>query len=203
LRAFNHPFVPNENFGTWLDLQYGGADLYGHWVSFNAIPTAAHTIWGVLAGQLMMSSRSSRQKLKILIIAGLIGVIAGYALDPVTPIIKRICTSSFIFASGGWTILSLAFSFWLIDMLKQKKWSFFFAIVGMNPLFIYLFAHVGGSPFIENIMHPFTILLFGWTGAVTAELFTSRYRSGFALVHLLLAVQEKRSSSKSDVSIEF
>jgi predicted acyltransferase len=171
--GFNHPFTPNENFGTWLDLQYGGADLNGYWVSFNAIPTTAHTIWGVLAGQLLMSNRTDRQKLKILVVAGLIGVVAGYALDPVTPIIKRICTSSFILASGGWTILSLAFSYWLIDIMKQKKWSLFFAIVGMNPLFIYLFAHVGGAGFIEHVIHPFSFLVFGWTGEVTAELLTS------------------------------
>jgi len=171
--GFNHPFTPNENFGTWLDLQYGGADLNGHWVSFNAIPTTAHTIWGVLAGKLLMSNRTDRQKLQILVVAGLIGVIAGYALDPVTPIIKRICTSSFILASGGWTILSLAFSYWLIDMMKQRKWSLFFAIVGMNPLFIYLFANVGGARFIEHIVHPFSFLVFGWTGEVTAEFLTS------------------------------
>ena len=47
IEGFNHAFVANENFGTWLDLLYGGADLGGSWVSFNAIPTAAHTIWGV------------------------------------------------------------------------------------------------------------------------------------------------------------
>ena len=173
VEGFNHPFVANENFGTWLDLQYGGADLYGHWVSINAIPTTAHTIWGVLAGQLLMSNRTDRQKLRNLVIAGIIGVVAGYALDPVTPIIKRICTSSFILASGGWTILSLAFSFWLIDIMKQKNWSLFFAIVGMNPLFIYLFANVGGSGFVEHIFHPFTRAVFGWTGEVTAELLTS------------------------------
>lgn len=173
VHGFNHPFVPNENFGTWLDLQYGGADLHGHWVSFNAIPTAAHTIWGVLAGKLLMSERTDRQKLRILVIAGLIGVIAGYALDPVTPIIKRICTSSFILVSGGWTLLSLAFSFWLIDMMNLKKWPLFFVIVGLNPLFIYLFANVGGSGFVERIVHPFTMALFGWTGEVSAEILTS------------------------------
>ncbi len=172
VEGFNHPFVANENFGTWLDMQYGGADLSGHWVSFNAIPTTAHTIWGVLAGQLLLSKRTNVQKLKILIIAGVIGVVAGYALDPLTPIIKRICTSSFILVSGGWTFLALAFSFWLIDIMKQKKWSLFFAIVGMNPLFIYLFAHVGGGGFVENIIHPFAILLFSWTGDVAMGILT-------------------------------
>ena len=178
--GFNHPFVANENFGTWLDLQYGGADLSGHWVSFNAIPTTAHTIWGVLAGQLMMSNRTAMQKLKILVIAGFIGLVAGYALDPVTPIIKRICTSSFVLASGGWTLLALAFSYWLIDIMKQKKWSVFFAIVGLNPLFIYLFANVGGSGFIKHIVSPFSMAVFGWMGESTANILT-----GMIVLYLL------------------
>ena len=173
VEGFNNPFVANENFGTWLDLQYGGADLGGHWVSFNAIPTTAHTIWGVLAGQLLRSDKSAQQKLKILLIAGFTLLVVGYAISPVTPIIKRICTTSFVLASGGWTILSLAFSYWLIDMMKQKKWSLFFAIVGMNPLFIYLFAHVGGARFIERVIHPFSMALFGWTGELTAAFITN------------------------------
>lgn len=173
VEGFNHPFVANENFGTWLDLQYGGADLHGHWVSFNAIPTTAHTIWGVLAGQLLMSQRKAGKKLMILVIAGVIGVAVGYGLDPITPIIKRISTSSFVIVSGGWALLTLAFSYWLIDMKKKQKWSIFFRVVGMNPLFIYLFAHVGGAVFIENILHPFTFFLFGWMGDLTASILTS------------------------------
>lgn len=172
IEGFNHPFVPSENFGTWLDIQYGGENG-DHWASFNAIPTTAHTIWGVLAGQLLMSSKKASQKLKILVIAGVIGVVAGYALDPFVPIIKRICTSSFVLASGGWTLLALAFSYWLIDIKKQKNWSLFFAIVGLNPLFIYLFGHIGGAGLIEKTIKPFTFTLFGWAGELTANLFTS------------------------------
>ena len=173
VEGYNHAFVANENFGTWLDLQYGGADLNGHWVSFNAIPTTAHTIWGVLAGQLLMSHRKANQKLKILLSVGVLGVIAGYGLDPITPIIKRISTSSFVIVSGGWAFLTLAFSYWLIDMKKRQKWSRFLQVVGLNPLFIYLFAHVGGARLIENIIHPFTFLLFGWMGSLTASILTS------------------------------
>jgi predicted acyltransferase len=172
VEGFNHPFMANENFGTWLDLQYNGANLTGHWVSFNAIPTTAHTIWGVLAGLLLISDRTAKEKLKILIVAGVIGVVAGYALDPVTPIIKRIATSSFVIVTGGWTLLALAFSYWLIDMKKQKNWSLFFAIVGMNPLFIYLFANFGGGGFIENIVHPFSFAAFKWISVLTAEILT-------------------------------
>ncbi|NOY36291.1 MAG: DUF5009 domain-containing protein [Chlorobi bacterium] len=173
VEGFNHPFVANQNFGTWLDLQYGGADLRGHWVSFNAIPTTAHTIWGVLAGKLLLSEKTPRQKVRALAIAGLIGIIAGYALNPLTPIIKRIATSSFVIVSGGWALLVLAASYWLIDMKKSRKWVIFFAVVGMNPLFIYLFANVGGSGFLEHIIIPFTKGLFGWTGEVNLRIITS------------------------------
>jgi predicted acyltransferase len=173
VEGFNNPFVPNENFGTWLDLQYGGADLNGHWVSFNAIPTTAHTIWGVLAGQLLQSERAASEKLKILIIAGVIGLVVGYGLSPITPIIKRICTSSFILASGGWTLLALALSYWLIDMKKYQKGVLFFTIVGMNPLFIYLFAHVGGAGIIKDIVKPFANSLLGWLGELPLHFITS------------------------------
>jgi predicted acyltransferase len=172
VEGFDQPFVANHNFGTWLDMQYGGENLRGHWVSFNAIPTAAHTIWGVLAGKLIMSERSHRQKIRIMVIAGVAGLILGYGLDPLTPMIKRISTSTFVLASGGWTFLSLAFSCWLIDIKKQKKLALFFAIVGMNPLFIYLFAHVGGADFIEHIIHPFSMALFGWTGELLSKIIT-------------------------------
>ncbi len=173
VEGFDHAFVPNENFGTWLDMQYGGEDLRGHWVSFNAIPTTAHTIWGVLAGQLMQSHRSPVNKLKILLIAGVTGLVLGYGLSPVTPIIKRICTSTFIFASGGWTLLTLAFSYWLIDMKKQKDWTLFFNIVGMNSLFIYLFAHVGGTNLVKHVIEPFSMALFGFAGDQGAIILTN------------------------------
>ena len=172
VEGFNQAFVADHNFGTWLDMLFGGEDLRGHWVTFNAIPTTAHTIWGALAGKLLMSDRTVRQKLKILLIAGVAGLAVGYGLDTVTPIIKRISTSSFVIASGGWALIALAFSYWLVDVKKQKKLGLFFAIVGMNPLFIYLFAHVGGGNFIEEIIHPFSMALSGWTGKLSSQIFT-------------------------------
>jgi hypothetical protein len=43
VESFNQPFVPGHNFGAWFDILYGGEDIHGHWVSFNAIFTTAHT----------------------------------------------------------------------------------------------------------------------------------------------------------------
>jgi predicted acyltransferase len=171
--GFNEAFVPGQNFGAWFNILISGKEDGGHWAMFNAIPTAAHTIWGVLAGQLLMSDRSDKKKLQTLIIAGIIGLIVGYGLSYFTPIIKRISTSTFVFASGGWSILALALCYWLIDMKKYQKGVLFFAIVGMNPLFIYLFAHVGGANLLKDIILPFSNALFGWTGELGAHIMLS------------------------------
>jgi predicted acyltransferase len=172
IAGFNQPFIPDQNFGSYVDLFISGELSKGHWVSINAVPTTAHTMWGVLAGQLLMSPRTPGQKIKILAVAGLIGVVGGYALNPISPIIKRICTSSFVIVSGGWCLLALVFSYWLIDVKKIQNWAKIFAIVGMNSIFIYLFTNTGGSDLLYRIVTPFTTVLFAWTGELYANIIT-------------------------------
>jgi len=170
--GFNQPFVPDHNFGAYFDMVISGELSGGHWVSFNAIPTIAHTIWGVIIGKILLSDKSKAEVLKIMIIGGIIGLIVGYGLDPFTPIIKRISTSSFVFVSGGWTLLTFALFYWIIDMKGYRKWIQFAVVVGVNPLFIYLFAHVGGGKFIAHILKPFTFGLFGWSGELSSNIIT-------------------------------
>ncbi len=173
LEGFNNAFVGGENFGTWSNLLISGERGDGDWAIFNAIPTAAHTIWGVVAGQLLMGNYSAKKKLGLLFGAGVIGLIIGYGISPLTPIIKRIATSTFVFASAGWAVIALALCYWIIDIRKHQKGVLFFAIVGMNPLFIYLFAHVGGAKLISKIFLPFSNALFGWTGELGAQIILS------------------------------
>ena len=170
VQGFDQAFVPGENFGAWFNILISGQEDGGHWAMFNAIPTAAHTIWGVLAGQLLMSNQSAKKKLQILVITGVIGLVIGFGLSGFTPIIKRISTSTFVFASGGWTLLALALCYWIIDVKKFQKGVLYFAVVGMNPLFIYLFAHVGGANLIQKIVLPFSNAVFSWTGEINAKL---------------------------------
>jgi hypothetical protein len=51
---------------------------------------------------------------------------------------------------------------WLIDVLNFRRVGLFFAIVGMNPIFIYLFSHRGGKEILARMARPFTHRLFGW-----------------------------------------
>ena len=68
---------------------------HGQWAPFNAIPSTANTILGVIVGMILMKEWSHRKKILTLLIAGLIAVIIGYAMNPFIPIIKRIWTSSY------------------------------------------------------------------------------------------------------------
>jgi predicted acyltransferase len=167
--GFNQPFTPDKNFGAWFDLVLTGSLAGGHWVTFNAIPTTAHTIWGVIAGMILMNNWKPRRKIQTMAIAGVVCLIAGYLLGSFIPIIKHTCTSSFVIVSGGWCLIALTFSYWLIDVMNFRKFTLFFAIVGMNPLFIYLFAHANGNQWIEKIARPFINAGFGMFGELTSQ----------------------------------
>lgn len=136
----------DANLGAFMDrILMGKINPGGGWVAINVIGSSAHTIWGVVAGLVLKSERPSMTKVKQLAIAGLIGIVLGYALDPVTPIIKRICTSSFIIVSGGYALLALSLFYWIVDVKGFKKWTTFAVIVGMNSIFIYLFVNLLGG----------------------------------------------------------
>jgi len=152
IEDFDKPFVQGENFGTWMDTRLMGKASGGGWVAINCIPTAAHTIWGVLAGKLLLGPRSPRSKVVMLLACGLVLMFSGYGLNwlNITPIIKRISTSSFVLASGGWCLVVLALLYWLVDILGFRRWGFLFVVIGMNPIFIYLFSETIGRQWFNG-----------------------------------------------------
>jgi predicted acyltransferase len=121
----------------------------------------------VVAGKILISNTSASEKLKPLVIAGLIGLVVGYAMDfaGITPIIKRIATTSFTIVSGGWCLLVLAATYWLVDVKKVRAGVFFFSIVGMNSIFIYLFTQTVGHQWVNDFTAIFTDGVLSWLGA--------------------------------------
>lgn len=113
------------------------------------------------------------EKIKLLVIPGLIAVVLGHAMDPFIPIIKRICTSSFVIVSGGWCLLTLALFYWLIDIRGYRNWSKFAVVFGLNPIFIYLFSHLGGNRWLTDVVNPFIEGFLGWTGPSLVALLTA------------------------------
>lgn len=156
--GFDQPFVQGHNFGAYFDTLLMGKINSDGWVTINCIPTAAHTIWGVLAGKLLISNKTISYKIKALVIAGIIALAIGFGLDwsGVTPIIKRISTSSFAFASVGWVLLILAAVYWLVDVKRNTKYAWVFTVVGMNAIFLYLFFETVGVQWVNAKVAVFT-----------------------------------------------
>lgn len=149
--GFDQPFTDQHNFGNYMDLVLMNKINRGGWVAINCIPTAAHTLWGVLAGKLLLSEKPPYEKVKWLLLPGVIALIIGFVLNAtLTPIIKKISTSSFVFASGGWCLLGLCFFYWWIDIRDHRNGTRFFQVVGMNSLFIYLFFEIVASRWFND-----------------------------------------------------
>ena len=147
--GFDQPFTDQHNFGNYVDLLLMNKINKGGWVAINCIPTAVHTIAGALCGKLL---QGNGEKIKPLLLVGLGCLILGYGLDiaGITPIIKRIATSSFTIASLGWCLWFLAISYWWIDVKQHRDHLKFFTIVGMNSIFIYVFFEIVGHRWFND-----------------------------------------------------
>lgn len=164
--GYEQPFVSGQNFGNWMDMVLMGKLNSDGWVAINIVPTAAHTIWGVLAGRLLISARTAGYKMKVLLISSAICLFLGYGLEilHITPIIKRISTSSFTLVSGGWVLLILCVLYWLTDVKGARKYAWVFTVVGMNAIFIYLFFETLGHQWLNPTIGIFVKGFLGFTG---------------------------------------
>jgi predicted acyltransferase len=172
--GFDQPFTDQHNFGNYMDMILMNRINPEGWVAINCIPTACHTIWGAVAGKLLFSARPGRQKVNYLLLGGIVALILGFSLDlAITPIIKKIATSSFVLASGGWCLLGLAVFYWWIDIKNHRRRLLFFTIVGMNSLFIYLFFEIVGSRWFNGYIETIAGSVFSslnFPGLMTAVL---------------------------------
>lgn len=141
--SFDQAFVDQHNFGNYMDLLLMNKINKGGWVAINCIPTAVHTIAGAMVGKIFMTEKNP---FRYLLPAVLACWLMGYGLDllQITPIIKRIATSSFTLASLGWVLGLLCLAYYWIDTRQHQQGLKFFTIVGMNSLFIYLFFEIVG-----------------------------------------------------------
>jgi predicted acyltransferase len=110
----------------------------GYVFSISLITSIPNALFGVLAGHWLMSEKTQAEKTRWLLIAGIVFIAAALLLNLVTPINKKLGTSSFTFLSCGITGFLLGLFYWLIDVRGYRKWAFWLVVVGVNPITIYL-----------------------------------------------------------------
>ena len=176
--AFNHNLV------HYVDIAVLGQQHWDIWpyrdegwgTVMVVFPAIATTLFGLLIGELLMTSRSMASKARIIGCMGIGFLILGFALSPVIPIEMKMWTTSYGLASAGVACLEFLFFFWLVDIVRYRRWAILFLPFGMNAIFIYMLTSlVSISAGTDVFTHPIAIhlgkggLLFQAIGTLAVE----------------------------------
>ncbi len=152
----NDPWTKgNDNIGSVIDMWMLGEYYGGFYVGSNAIPSTATIIFGLMCGKLIASESSPKRVMKLLLIVGLAGLVSGYLLSFLNPMVKRIWTASFTLYSTGWVVLFLLLFYWVVEVKDYRRWTFVLVVVGMNSIAAYIMFQLFRG-WINNALLAFT-----------------------------------------------
>lgn len=140
-------FEEGKNVVNWFDSRFlpgrkwdGTHDPEG---ILSTLPAIATCLLGVFAGRWLINPWLPDTKKALgLLAAGVALLVAGYTWSFLSPIIKKLWTSPYVLVAGGWSTLLLAGFFWVIEILGWQRWAQPFVWIGMNPIALYLIAHL-------------------------------------------------------------
>jgi predicted acyltransferase len=101
-------------------------------------PAVVNVLFGVLAGQWLLSALSNKEKIKKLTLTGGLFVLGALLWSFILPINKYLWTGSFTLLTAGISFPLLCLFFWIIDVKGYQKWAFPFIVIGLNPITIYV-----------------------------------------------------------------
>lgn len=136
--------VPEGNLSTyWRSLVTDALGVkMARLLTLSMIPTVSTALLGILAGQWMKRQINTAEKVKGLLLLGTAILAAGLILSVWIPVMKGGWNSSYVLVTGGISFLLLGVFYWLIDVRQYQKWSFFFVVIGLNPITIYMLAQL-------------------------------------------------------------
>ena len=125
---------------------------------------------GFWFGKICMETPDMKDKLNRLFLYGAMGLIAGFLLQDVCPLNKKVWSPTFVLVTCGFSALLLSILLWYIDVTKKYQKTWIFAIFGVNPLFCYVLSEIlyilaDSLPLQEQNMHDIIYAgLSGWLG---------------------------------------
>ena len=160
------PFLDRDgNLVAWLDRHiFSASHLYEHTRDpeglISTIPAVGTALMGMLAGIWLRTGRSVAEKARWIAFAGITCALLGAAWNPWFPLNKKLWTSSFVLFAGGWSLLLLALSIWVVDIIRaaeskpnraQRSRVFTpFLVFGTNAIVAYVFSELLAGAF-DNI----------------------------------------------------
>ncbi len=189
------PFGQQDNLAIYIDRLILGPYQDGTnppytWI-LSSMAFGAMVMMGVVAGQLLRSDLDKPRKVLTLLGAGVACMVAGWGWGHIFPIIKHLFTGSMVLFAGGWSLLLLGLFYLVIDVLRLRRWSFFFVVIGMNAIAVYMATHVFDFRALGDI---FVRGLARWTG--TWQDFARAVAAFTVLWLILLYMYRKRTFIK-------
>lgn len=140
-------YDPGLNLPNHVDYQYLPGWMYDRYYDpeglLSNLPAIATCLLGVFAGLLLQrTDLAPRTKVRRLLLAGAIALVAGGLWHFQFPVIKKLWTSSYVLVAGGWSFLLLAAFYYVIDVRGWQRWSQPFVWIGLNPITLYLLSSV-------------------------------------------------------------
>jgi len=114
-------------------------------------PAITNVLFGVLAGHWLLGASDNVQKIKNLVIAGVLFITGGLMWSLVFPVNKYLWTGSYVLLTTGISFLLMTLFFWIIDVKGYHKWAFPFIVIGLNPITIYVAQGIFDFSIIANI----------------------------------------------------
>jgi predicted acyltransferase len=154
---------PNRNLVAWLDRQiFSPSHLYEKTRDpeglLSTLPALATTLFGMLTGIWLRTSKNIGEKAKGIAVAGVSGLLLGGLWNYAFPINKKLWTSSYVLFSAGWSLLLLASAIRIVDVRgagrsdATRRRSFTPLLVfGTNAIAAYIFSEL--LPGVMSLIH--------------------------------------------------
>jgi len=170
------PFMdPNRNLAAWLDRKLFMGHLFDGTRDpegiLSTIPAIATTLFGVLTGHWLRSRKAPATKAIVMLLAGILGLIAGEIWNIWFPINKNLWTSSFAVFTGGFALVFLAILYWLLEIKRWRgAWTMPILVFGMNAIAGFVAdSFVYGPGYSFTVKQPDGVSL-SWHDAAQAKL---------------------------------
>jgi predicted acyltransferase len=140
---------PHGNLTAWLDRSLVPSSHLYHQGFYDpegllsSIPALGTTLFGVMAGCWLQTSRTAKSKAGWMAAAGVVLSGAGLWWSHSFPLNKRLWTSSYVLWTAGISLVVLALLFWAIDGPRQLRRGLLpWRIFGTNALSAYILSEV-------------------------------------------------------------
>jgi predicted acyltransferase len=177
---------PEGNLAAWLDrLLMPGRLWQGSWDPEGLLSTAP----AVVAGEWLRADRAPFDKVRGMLLAGVVLTLLGLVWDVWFPINKNLWTSSYVLFTAGTALLLLGAMYGLIDVRRGREgWYRWMVVYGMNAIAVYVASgmftktltriRVGGPDGTSLYNAIYHVFFRSWAGDVNGSL-------AFALCYVL------------------